>query len=234
MQLTPRLSASSFRRASFALLFLLTACSGDVTPALSTMGNGAPDGSQPSGDAGGRDDASSDGGAAADRAGGADADAGDANTADARPEVSPPALTLYASPTGSGTSCTLSDPCDLAGAQAQVRAANQDIDGDIAVNLRGGTYRLAAPFRMSPIDSGWNGHTVIYQAYADEQPVLSGSIRVSGFQSYDVGRNIWRAAVPPGTSSRQLYVNGVRAERTHTGRGATAFTPIARGLATVD
>src|SRR5206468_1067020 len=39
-------------------------------------------------------------------------------------EASAPALTFFASPHGSGASCTLAAPCDLRGVQTRVRIAN--------------------------------------------------------------------------------------------------------------
>jgi len=85
--------------------------------------------------------------------------------------------------------------------------------GDIAVSLAGGTYRLSSTFQLGPQDSGQNGHTVIWQAASGQTPVISGATQVTGWSQYDTGRNIWRASVPAGTASRQLWVNGVEATR---------------------
>jgi hypothetical protein len=81
------------------------------------------------------------------------------------------------------------------------------------VYLAGGTYRLASAFQLGPQDSGQNGHTVYWQAVAGQTPVINGATQVSGWSQYDTGRNVWRAAVPAGTQSRQLWVNGVAATR---------------------
>ncbi len=144
------------------------------------------------------------------------------------------AVAIFAAPDGAGAECTLAAPCTLAGAQAFLRALGPST-GDRVVNLRGGTYRLATPFQLTADDSGIDGHPVVYQAYGTEKPILSGAAQVTGFQIFDTANNIWRAPVPTTTSaSRQLFVNGVRAERPHTVRGSIGFTPTARGLATVD
>src|SRR5581483_3686120 len=67
--------------------------------------------------------------------------------------------------------------------------------------------------QFTPADSGENGFHVVYQAAAGQTPRLSGAVRVSGFSLYDSAKHIYRAAVPAGTQSRQLFVNGVRAVR---------------------
>jgi hypothetical protein len=67
-------------------------------------------------------------------------------------------VTLFASPTGSGTTCTQSQPCGLAQAQQTVRTMTAQATGDIVVDLAGGTYRLTSPLRFGIQDSGPIGH----------------------------------------------------------------------------
>src|SRR5690349_17840612 len=129
------------------------------------------------------------------------------------PAAAAPAADLYAAPAGSGTACTQAAPCSLTGVRDKVRGLVDAMSTDIDVRLRGGTYRLAEPFTLGPADSGANGHRVVYSAYPAERPVLSGARQVSGFSVHDGARNIYRAAVPPGTAGRQLFVNGQRAQR---------------------
>jgi hypothetical protein len=142
--------------------------------------------------------------------------------------------TLYASPGGNGASCTLDNPCSLAKAQQTVRALVPGMSSDITVDLRGGTYQLSSPLSFTPADSGANGHTVVWQAYPGEKPVFSGGRQVSGWQLYDSGKGIYRAAVPTGTQSRQLFVNGVRAERARSAVNPAGFTVTATGFTTTD
>lgn len=104
-------------------------------------------------------------------------------------------------------------------AQRAVRARSSRMTADIVVNLRGGTYRLAAPLRMSEQagDSGRDGHRVIYQAYgygtARQEPVtISGGRTVTGWRPDARRRGLWRADVGE-LETRQLYVNGRRANR---------------------
>ena len=80
--------------------------------------------------------------------------------------------------------------------------------GDIDVDLLGGTYRLASTFQLGPQDSGENGHNVVYQAAAGQNPVISGAKQVTGWSEYDSSKGIYRASVPVGTQSSQLFVNG--------------------------
>ncbi|KAA2250119.1 hypothetical protein F0L68_38910 [Solihabitans fulvus] len=131
----------------------------------------------------------------------------------AAPATAAPSTTLYAAPTGSGTACTWSNPCSLTGARDKVRTLNNAMTGDLTVRLRGGTYRLTDTVKFGPADSGSNGHAVLYQANPGEHPMISGAIRVTGFGVYDQSKGIYRAPVPAGTASRQLFVNGTRAQR---------------------
>lgn len=97
-------------------------------------------------------------------------------------------------------------------AQREVRARTKTMRSDIVVSLRGGTYRMARPLKMSKADSGRNGHRVVYEAYGHEPVSLSGGRPVSGWHK---GSGLWRADVGS-LETRQLYVNDVRARRART------------------
>ncbi|MFE5816100.1 right-handed parallel beta-helix repeat-containing protein [Streptomyces sp. NPDC056479] len=110
-------------------------------------------------------------------------------------------------------------------AQQAVRARTAGMTSDIVVNLRGGTYRLTAPLRMSRAagDSGRGGHRVVYQAYgygtARQEPVtLSGGREIGGWRPDPRRRGVWRADVGA-LDTRQLYVDGERAARAGLGDG---------------
>jgi hypothetical protein len=63
----------------------------------------------------------------------------------ASPGSAATAVTLYASPAGTGTACSQSAPCSLPGAQSAVRSELAATSGaDVTVLLQGGTYRLAS------------------------------------------------------------------------------------------
>lgn len=102
-------------------------------------------------------------------------------------------------------------------ARDAVRALTPSMTTDIVVNLRGGTYALEQPLQLQSAagDGGEGGHRVVYQAYgfgtgAQEQPVISGGQRITGWQL--VGGDVWSADVAD-LETRQLYVDGVRASR---------------------
>lgn len=98
----------------------------------------------------------------------------------------------------------------LARAQQAVRAAAAAMDGDIVVNLRGGTYSLTAPLVLGTEDSGMNGHTVIWKAYGTETPVVTSARRITGWRA--TGNGQYKAPVA-GMNFRQMFVNGARAIR---------------------
>ena len=116
---------------------------------------------------------------------------------------------LYASPSGSGAQCTQQMPCSLTGAQQAVRASLAGGgDGGIAVLLADGTYRLTAPLRFGPADSGRPGNPVVWEAAPGAQPAISGGTRVTGWKESDPANGIWSAKVPAGTATRQVYIDG--------------------------
>jgi len=138
--------------------------------------------------------------------------------------------TLFASPSGSGSTCSSSQPCSLSGAQAAVRSMVGGMSGDIVVQLADGVYRLSAPLRLTAADSGTNGHNVIWQAAPSAHPVVSGAKAVTGWSLADSGKNIWQASVGTGIDTRQLYVNGAQATRARTQVNRSDFTASATGL----
>ena len=119
--------------------------------------------------------------------------------------------TFYASPTGSGKTCTLSAPCSLAAAKSAVEGKTSGMSQDLTVVLEGGTYELGSTLTFDGTDSGSNGHNVVYKAMPGQNVVLSGGVRVTGWTLHDRARNIYQAPVRPGLNTRQIYVNGRRA-----------------------
>ena len=95
--------------------------------------------------------------------------------------------------------------------------------------LRGGTYRLTQPLRLSTGDSGTAGHDLVFIAAPGERPILSGAVRIEQWRLVDPTRHIWSASVPASVSNtRQLYINGWRATRTR-GRVPVALTMTSTG-----
>jgi hypothetical protein len=138
--------------------------------------------------------------------------------------------TLYAAPSGTGTSCSAAEPCSLSAAQAAVRSMVAGMSGDLVVQLADGVYRLPAPLRLTAADSGTGGHTVVWQAAPSAHPVFSGAERVTGWTLVDAGKNIWQASAGAGTDARQLYVDGAEATRARTAVNRSDFTASATGL----
>ena len=145
---------------------------------------------------------------------------------------------FFVSPRGDdGNPGTAAQPVrTLERARQLVRTVNQSMQGDVVVTLGEGTYELSQPLTFDPADSGFNGHQVIYRAAAGHRPVVSGGLSVTGWTLADPARNLWSAPAPAGlTNTRQLYVNGVRAQRargrapvtlTRTDTGYTADSPL--------
>ncbi len=145
---------------------------------------------------------------------------------------------VFVAPDGTGIACTEVEPCTLTQAQSSVRAIDAAMTGDIDVNLLGGTYTLTAPIALeeSPAihDSGTNDYDVVYQAYGNATPVLSGGYQIDGWTPVEGNPNLYQTAVPAGLRTRQLYVNGVRAERARGPLYPSGWTKTATGFTAPD
>ena len=156
-----------------------------------------------------------------------------AGPATAAAKAVPPATTYTVSPDGSGTACSDDSPCSLETAQEKVRQATLTVHADIDVVLLDGTYRLSQTlsFDSAEGDSAPAGHTVTYEAAPGAHPVLSGGEQIHGWTRTTGG--IWKANVPAGTDTRQLYVDGVRADRA-SGSVPVSLTETATGYTASD
>jgi hypothetical protein len=104
----------------------------------------------------------------------------------------------------------------IAKAQRTVRTINRNMTGDIIIYLRGGTYYIDNTINFVSIDSGTNGYNIIYKAFQNEAPVISGGKQITGWILYDASKNIYKASVDASMDFRQIYVNGKRAVRART------------------
>lgn len=120
---------------------------------------------------------------------------------------------IYSSPTGTGTQCSNQNPCDLFTARNHARLAIPTASTDVIVRLQNGVYTLDSTFTLDARDRGHLGVRMIYEAASGTHPVISGGKTITGWTLFDNGKNIWRASVPAGLRTRQLYVNDQRAIR---------------------
>jgi hypothetical protein len=82
----------------------------------------------------------------------------------------------------------------------------------IIVSIGGGTYYLPKTVVFAPADSGTPAAPVIYEAAAGQRPILSGGVRISGWQVAADGR--WEVVMDEVKSGKwsfaQLFVNDQR------------------------
>ena len=117
----------------------------------------------------------------------------------------------------------------LARARHAVRElkASGPLKTPVKVVIRGGTYQLNGPLIFTPQDSGTRSSRVIYEAYPDEIPVLSGGRIIAGWKRagqtklpFPAGDHLWVADVPAVKEGRwyfrQLFVDGKRMTRART------------------
>jgi hypothetical protein len=86
----------------------------------------------------------------------------------------------------------------------------------VSVQIRNGVYFLASPLVFTPEDSGAPESPTVYEAYPGESPVISGGVKITGWEWTPDGR--WRVSLPEvargAWSFSQLYVNGESRFRT--------------------
>ncbi|WP_173059880.1 NEW3 domain-containing protein [Phytohabitans houttuyneae] len=150
-------------------------------------------------------------------------------------QAAPPELVIVVAPPGTGNASddgpgTFGRPlASLQEAQRRARQAAAKANRDVVVHLRGGTYRLDAPLRFDAADSGRDGRTVTWRG-ARDTTVLSGAQPVTGWQLDDEATGIYKAEVGTGFDTRQLYVDGVPAQRARLRLARTDITLNAEGF----
>jgi len=144
------------------------------------------------------------------------------------------ATIVYAAPNGAGSSCSVDKPCELSAARDKVRGLLPLAAGPIQVELFGGTYRLTSALQLGIQDSGTPGNPVSYTAVPGQTPILSGAEQVTGFTQVDATKNIYQAPIPKGVASRELFVNGVRADRARSALNPQGFSVTSTGFTTSD
>lgn len=123
-------------------------------------------------------------------------------------------ITLYVAPNGSDTEGdgTIEKPyASFKKVQNVVRTLNHNMDSDIIVYLRGGTYCIDETIVLDSEDSGTNGYKVKYMAYPGEKPVISGGEKVTGWIKDTENDKLYVAPFTRNERLRQLFVNDQRA-----------------------
>ncbi|MEU0969933.1 discoidin domain-containing protein [Streptomyces sp. NPDC005917] len=140
---------------------------------------------------------------------------------------------VHAAPEGRGASCSAQRPCSVRQAKTAAARLAADSNGDVHVRLAGGTYRLDAPLRFGPQDSGRSGHRIVWEAAPGAQPVISGGVPVGGWHRDTENPQLWSAPVPAGLDTRQLYADGQRLPRS-SGTSPVALTQTEDGFRAAD
>ncbi|HEY3863274.1 MAG TPA: right-handed parallel beta-helix repeat-containing protein [Verrucomicrobiae bacterium] len=112
----------------------------------------------------------------------------------------------YIAPGGSDANPgTLEKPfASLGRAQKAVRAR------PAAVFLRGGTYYLPETLVLTSRDSGTKNLPVVFQAYQNERPVISGGVKLDHLNWRPWRDGIWQAGVPENLRTEEIFANGQR------------------------
>lgn len=117
-----------------------------------------------------------------------------------------PAQPYFVAPNGSDTGPgTLDQPfATLPRAQRAVRQKPG------SVFLRGGTHYLAETLVFTAADSGTEAAPVVWQAYQNEKPVISGGRRLEQLNWQPYTNGIFATRVPADLRTEEIFVNGER------------------------
>jgi membrane-associated protease RseP (regulator of RpoE activity) len=118
------------------------------------------------------------------------------------------AANYYVSPTGNDTNPgTLAQP--FATLQRAQQAARKVAGREaVTVEVRAGTYYLPETLVLTGADSGAKAAPVVYQAYQQEQSVISGGILMRNLKWQPYQHGIMMAKMPADFTTDQLFVNG--------------------------
>lgn len=94
------------------------------------------------------------------------------------------------------------------GARKAIRSVNQQMQGDILVNIEKGTYSVDKMMNFDREDSGYNGYRIIYSGEDAENTIISGGKRVTGFVKSEY-ENIYVADYDGDEIVTQISVNSV-------------------------
>lgn len=133
---------------------------------------------------------------------------------------------IWVQPGGSNGDGSSTRPFNtLTAGRNEARTRASSMSSDITIHLAAGTYDLTEPLTLSAQDSGQHGHKIVWVGSQNGASVISGGVTISGWQPPKDGSGIWTADVPAGLQTRQLYVDGTRAQLAQGAVPAT-LTPI--------
>ncbi len=93
---------------------------------------------------------------------------------------------------------------------------------NVYVVLKSGEYIQSEAIDLSA--AATSGKNIIFTTLSGEKASISGAKHLSGDDFEPYGNGIYRAQVPDGTMSRQLYVNGIKATRARSIEDVAGFT----------
>jgi len=102
--------------------------------------------------------------------------------------------------------------------RSYLSSLSSGLNADLYIYLKGGNYPLNATLNFNAPDGGNNGFNVVYKAYNNERPIVSGGKQVTGWTKV-AGQEYFVANVPTtGTITypdyfRQIWVNGRRCKQ---------------------
>lgn len=134
-----------------------------------------------------------------------------------------PVTTYYASPTGSGSSCTSTNPCSLATVQTTVETALAATGPTLIVCLADGNYRITSAIALTSADSGQPGRQVTWTDClgSGHTAAISGGVQVTGWTLCTTadtvcnsGANgVYQASVASPSDFREAYFAGAHGIR---------------------
>jgi hypothetical protein len=113
----------------------------------------------------------------------------------------------------------------VARTQQAVRAVNGNMSADVHVHLLPGTSYMTVPLTLGGADSGTNGFDVWWEASPPGSAIMSGGYLldsttcIGGWTPTTFNTSIYQCKLPSGaaqTPTRDLYVDGARAQIAHT------------------
>lgn len=142
---------------------------------------------------------------------------------------------IYVSPSGSDYAPgTESNPVNITGALRLISENNQNMTGNIEVILTDGYYYLPEKLELTEMYGGSNHYSVIWKAADAATPIIGGGVRINGTEfsdidhdgvyTFDLSELDSQIADDRASTTRQLFVDGIRAVRARSKTGLTNAT----------